>query len=151
MRKLLLLLAVCLALTVAGDSRPVPNFQEIPLEMYWELGDILKGINYREWKHEANVFDCSNQTAYLYDYLTARGYECEIMGGTDSLWNFLKGESHVWLIASRGGKRFWIDPVVKSIVAPSYYDEYFIKVHLGYLKTAKILFAIIGFPREWDY
>ncbi len=149
--KKLLILAFCAVFLVvwAGCTYVVINKEEIPTpEMALELTAILNGISYGRY-YEEGVFDCSNQTAFLYDVLTTKGYKCEIMMATFSIWTI--GSGHAWLIAGKEDKKFWIEAVMKKIVQPDFYDEFPVRICVYSLKFLRVLFAIFGYPHEWDY
>ncbi len=149
--KKLLILAFCVAFLAAcaGCVYTAINKEEIPTpEMVGELTMILDEISYGRY-YEVNVFDCSNQTAFLYDVLTTKGYRCEIMMGAVSIWKI--GGGHAWLIAEKEGKKFWIEPTMRKIVQPDFYDEFPVRICVYSLKFLRVLFIIFGYPYEWDY
>ena len=116
------------------------------VKMKAELQTLLNSVSYSPHSNERSVFDCSNKTAYLYDFLTRRGYNCTIMTGANSA-----NEWHAWLIAEKKGKKFWIESTLKLIVWPGYFQEYTLRFSFRSLKEVKRLAAIIGFGGDWDY
>lgn len=126
---------------------------EIPdIDEYLRLQNILDGISYRGcWEYQLGVFDCSNQTALLHDFLTAKGYECNIVLGINPSLLFYGRGWHVWLIAEKNGKKFWIESVIKKIVSFDDFEHYTVKINLGSLKRAKKLSRLIRLSYNWDY
>ncbi len=125
---------------VAGMERPDASAAA-------ELHKIIREIS-RPWEYELGVFDCSNQAAFLYDYLSLKGYKCEIFIGWRPWWRW-----HSWLIAEKDGKKFWIEVTLKEIVSADYYREYLI-VYRGSLSAIKKLskaFIFFDYSREWEF
>lgn len=130
----------------------IPSADEIA-----ELQKVLDEISYRGcWDYQLEVFDCSNQSAFLYNMLMIEGYKSNIIFGINPSSLSLPEGWHAWLIASKNGKKFWIEPTVKGVVTPDNYRRYAVKIRLGSLKRAKRITRIIFiidwfFPKQWDY
>jgi len=125
---------------ISGNEKP-------DAEATAELNKILEEVSYPR-DYELGVFDCSNQSAFLYDYLALKEYNCKIMIGWKLWWRW-----HSWLIAEKDGKEFWIEPTRKEIVCAHYYEWYFTAYRgslQGIRKIAKI-FNIISPSKEWEY
>lgn len=141
----LFLITACVHLALKPDEKA--NVDESQ-----KLQNILDEISYRGcWEYQLGVFDCSNQTALLYNLLTMDGYKCEIIFGINFSSIFTSSGWHVWLIAEKTGKRFWVESVTKQIVSPDAFKHYIIQIRLGSLKQAKRLSRIIGLSHQWDY
>jgi hypothetical protein len=139
------LVAGCVHLAVKADEKP-------DIDETSKLQNFLDEISYQgHWEYYLGTFDCSNMTALLYDFLTEKGYKCKIIFGINPSSLFVAYGWHVWLIAEKNGKKFWIEPIWKSIVSPDNFKNYTIKICLGSLKRAKRLSRIIGLSHEWDY
>ena len=144
----------CVHLAINPDLSLKP--EEMPTaEEIGELNSLLDTVVYSR-QYEMDVFDCSNMTAFMYDFLTARNYKCVIISGTTSLWRLLfggeLGRGHDWIIAEKNGKKFWVEATSRSIAPSNWYDEYFWQLHFNSLKEAKKFWRGWHLPKgEWDY
>ncbi len=141
----LFLIAACVYSALKPDEKTDIN-------EYQKLQSILDKISYRGcWDYQLGVFDCSNQTAFLYNFLTAEKYKCKIIFGISLSSIFTASGWHVWLIAEKNGKKFWVESTTKQIVFPDAFKYYDVKICLGSLKQAKKLSRLIGLSNQWDY
>ncbi|MBU1092055.1 hypothetical protein KKA27_04310 [Patescibacteria group bacterium] len=112
-----------------------------------ELIKILDKVDYKR-KTKLGFFDCSNQSALLYDLLTQKGYKCKIMVGAKFV---IDDESHAWIVAEKDKKVFFVEPTLKRIANPHYYEKFIIRVQFETLKEVRELFSTFGFSDEWEY
>lgn len=140
----LLLSAGCVHLAARPEEKP--DFGAV-----WELGRLLGGISYRDWKYERQVFDCTNMSAYLYEYLTVRGYDCKIVVGAVYPWGFLTGQCHAWLIVRKDGQKFLVEPVEKRPASPADFRKYLFRFGFDSLEEARKFYRIFGQEGEWAY
>jgi hypothetical protein len=116
-----------------------------------ELNDLLRKIP-RSWEYKYGVFDCSNMSAFLCDYLSQKGYKCEIMVGWRPLWNW-----HAWLVAEKDGWQFWIEPTGPEVVCRHRFKNYIVALSGSleeikqFVKKNKTFSKIFGLLHEWDY
>lgn len=123
-----------------------------------ELNALLQTVSFPQ-ELEMNVFDCSNSTAYMYDFLTAKGYKCTIATGVESLWRLIfggpLGRGHAWLIAEKNGKKFIVESTTRIVADPRDYKEYFWQMRFDSPEEAKNFWKNWGLsegsPGEWDY
>ena len=148
-----LLSAGCSHLAIKPDLSLRP--EEVPDKNETEeLNSLLDTVVYSK-QYELDVFDCSNMTACVYDFLTARNYKCVIILGTNSLWRLIfggeLGRGHAWIIAKKNGKKFWVEATSRSIAPSDWYDEYFWQLHFNSLKELKEFWIRWNLPEgEWD-
>ena len=136
----IMLMAVgCVHLPIIINEEENPDSEAVA-----ELTKLLDGISY-PGEYKFGFFDCSNESALLYDYLSQKGYKCKIMVGWKPLWRW-----HSWLIAEKNGKKFWIESTKKEIVCTHSFAEYLI-VYAGSLEIIKKISIITGSSREWKY
>lgn len=152
MKRLFLTALVCfLFLTIyvhlEKRSEEKPDAEKPDAAAILELQKLLDSISYRSWEFQEDVFDCSNESAFLYDFLTGHDYKCEIVMGFN--WRILPG--HSWVIAKKGGKKFWIESTKKKIVPLASFGTYIIRLHFSSLGKLQDFYNRIGFPHEWDY
>lgn len=154
---ILLLFAGCAHLAINPGFSLKP--EEAPAkEEIEELNALLDAVVYPR-KYEVGVFDCSNMTAYMYDFLTGKNYKCTIVLGTTSLWRLifgdeLVGRDHAWLIVQKNGKKFLVESTSRVIGTPDWYDDYFWQLRFNSLKELKRFWRRKRWhlPRgEWDY
>ncbi|MDP3051910.1 MAG: hypothetical protein Q8N42_00185 [bacterium] len=148
MRKFLLFFLVGLFLSGCAHSPLKPDEKPTP-EMTTSLQELLDNASYGGRTYEMGIFDCSNESALLYDYLTEKGYQCEIVVGIPYYFWRLAGwvcDIHVWLIVKKDGKKFWVDPTFKEVVCEDFYQNegYFVQITLGSLKNAKKISKILS-------
>ncbi len=146
----------CSCLPLVKENELKPSAEEMPdAEMIQELDELLTSISYPK-KYEMDVFDCSNETAYMYDFLTGRGYECDIILGAESIRKLIFGSTigrgHAWIIAKKYSKKFWIEATSKIVSPMSWYDDYFWKLRFHSLEELKQFWKFWNLPDgEWDY
>ena len=134
-----LMIVGCVHLPIIINEEEKPSIHAIA-----ELTLFLEEVS-RSWEYEKYIFDCSNMSAFLYDYLSKKGYKCKIMMGWKPLWRW-----HVWLVAEKDGKNFWIESVYKEIACIHSFGGYLV-LYSGSLKKVKKFFEIINFSHEWKY
>jgi hypothetical protein len=145
-KKIILLIAICaLFWIVSCASLEIKQSERPDIETIIEFEKILREIS-QPWEYEKNVFDCTNQTAYLYDYLTQKGYACKIIVGWKLLWKW-----HAWLIAEKDGKKFLVESVYRISVSPDYFKDCIIRIRFNSLEKAKKVYKLFGSLGEWDY
>ncbi|MDP3051933.1 MAG: hypothetical protein Q8N42_00310 [bacterium] len=135
----MLMIAGCVHLPITREQEEKPSDEAIA-----ELTLLLEAIPH-SWQYQKHVFDCSNMSAFLYDYLSQKGYKCRIMTSWKPLWRW-----HTWLVAEKKGKKFWIESTKKEIVCTHYFEWHFI-AYSGSLEMIKKISKIIGFSDEWKY
>lgn len=146
--------AGCVHLVIKPDLSL--KLEEVPdQKAIEELNLLLDAVVYPR-QYEMNVFDCSNMTACMCDFLTAKNYRCVIVLGTNSLWRLLFGDElgrgHVWIIAEKNGKKFWVESTTRATAASFSYGEYFWQLHFNSLKELKKFWERWHLPKgEWDY
>ncbi len=148
MRKFLLFFLVGLFLPGCVHSPLKPDEKPTP-EMTASLQELLNDVSYGGWIYEMGIFDCSNESAFLYDYLTEKGYQCEIVVGIPYYFWRLAGWArgiHVWLIVKKEGKKFLVEATFKEVVCEDFYQNkgYFIQISFKSLKTAKKISKILS-------
>ncbi len=131
--------------------RPVKDSELPTLKMVRELEMLLEKAPYKETDYEMGIFDCSNEAAMTYDFLTANGYKCVIMIGIMIEWKWFPVSFHSWLIAEKDGKKLWVEPVSKEVLHQKYYKDYIILAHFRSLKLLQKISKIFFFPKEWKY
>ncbi len=129
----------CVHLPIMREQEEKPSNEAIA-----ELIFLLEAISYHR-EYQKYIFDCSNMSAFLYDYLSQKGYKCKIMAGWKPLWRW-----HSWLVAEKNGKKFWIESIRKEIVCTHYFEWYFV-AYSGSLEMIKKISERIGFSYEWKY
>ncbi len=150
------LLFACSYLPLVKKDELKSSPEEIPdAEMTQELNELLAGVSYPR-KYEIDFFDCSNETAYMYDFLTGRRYECEIILGSESIRRLIfggeRGRGHAWIIAKKHGKKFWVESTAKVVYMTLWYDDYFWKLRFYSLDEVKRFWQFWHLPDgEWDY
>ena len=134
-----LMIVGCVHLPIIINEEEKPSIHAIA-----ELTLLLEEVS-RSWEYEKYIFDCSNMSAFLYDYLSKKGYKCKIMMGWKPLWRW-----HVWLVAEKDGKKFWIESIGRKVACTHNFEWYFV-FYSGSLETIKEIFNSIGFSYEWKY
>lgn len=114
-----------------------------------KLSEILNDEIFYPREYERGVFDCSNESALLHDFLEKKGYDCEIVSGLKLEKDDI--DLHAWLIARKDGKIFLIEATTKRIVSCHYYKNYLILLRCRSLKFLKFLSSIIGLNSDWAY
>lgn len=154
---LLFQLSACAHLKIKPDMWFVP--EETPdKRMIEELNGLLNAVSYPK-KYELDVFDCSNMSAYMHDFLTARGYKCAIFLGTTSLRRLIFGKGdfgrgHAWLLAEKHGKKFWVEATARLIAPPDWYEPYCWQLRFNSLEELKEFWKSWHLPEgewAWDY
>jgi len=117
---------------------------------------LIMELNHVSFPHAyiLNFYDCSNMTAFLYVYLTQRGYKCTIITGAKSLSGLFNGDGHAWLVVEKDGKKFVVDSVEKTVVSVAYHNKYKWQVvwrSLKILQSLEPIFNFFGFENEWAY
>jgi len=133
---------LCSCASLKTKKENWPSIEEI-----LELENILNKVDYGR-KYKENVFDCSNQTAFLYDFLTKKGYKCKIMFGS----TLLAGDkNHVWLVVEKNRKIFFVESTLKKIIHPYYLKIYILRIEFDSLEEAKGSILFLGTSNEWKY
>lgn len=134
----------CATLRVSKDQRPSEKEAK-------ELQAILDTISYGK-KFEMDVFDCSNMSAYVFDFLTKKDYKCSIINGYDSRFSiFKRGNWHGWVEARKNGKIFYVETTAKKVVKSEFYDYFHLKFRFDSLEQLRKLTKIFGREKEWEY
>jgi hypothetical protein len=117
-----------------------------------KLMNTLNQISYWPRTYQKNIFDCSNMLALLYDALEQKGYHCEIFMG-QTLTQLLGGKSgHTWLVTHKNGHKFWVDPVVKSILPSRFFWKYIFRERFDSLEELKRKWKEKELDmKEWEY
>jgi len=115
-------------------------FKERPTEK--EINELQSFIDIAPYDN--NVYkpwlnDCSNQSAALFGFLSDKGYKCTLVVG--ARFDMV----HVWLIARKNKKKFFIQAVDKKIGDASDFSSYFLRLHFNSLKTARFFSELIFF------
>lgn len=155
MKRLFLSAVICILFLSGGCAGINLNVKDTEkrAEEKMKLIKILDEISYPR-SFEENVFDCSNQTALLYDFLTQKGYKCTIIAGWTflSFFGFTTDGAHAWLAAEKNGEKFWVSPIGKTVVPFESYQKYWIRLYFYSLKEAKEHSKIMGWGfKEWEY
>jgi hypothetical protein len=124
----------------------------------WELYKILSDVDFSGRKYEKYNFDCTNMSAYLFDYLREKGYECTIIVGFRNFFDIFKTFSdegrHAWIIAEKNGNFFVVESTSLEIKKPddlSCYEEYRIRFYFKSLFFLRFITSLAGKPDEWAY
>jgi hypothetical protein len=123
-----------------------------------ELEDVLSGVNFDGRSYERGFFDCSNMSAYLFDYLQTKGYECAIVVGVRKFFDIFKVFSdeggHSWIIVEKNGCVFFVESTRLGVISPDnliFYSEYIFRFYFKSLRFLKFITTLVGNPREWEY
>ncbi|MCF7835984.1 MAG: hypothetical protein K9M15_02590 [Candidatus Marinimicrobia bacterium] len=133
-------LVCCSSLEIKKENYPSDQERK-------ELEYILKHLDYGR-PYKEGVFDCSNQSALLYDFLSARDYKCKIIVGFEQL---IGGVRHAWVVAEKNGKIFIIEPVYKCLVTTNRYKGYTLQIEFDSLENLRSFCSFFGFENEWKY
>ncbi len=154
-----LTLVVFLFSAVCGCAHLKIKPEETPaFEERVQLNVLLSEVSYPE--HKYDVYDCSNMSAYLYDFLTARGYRCVLYLGALNPGQLIFGDAygdhgHAWLSAEKNGKIFFVESTIKIVMPPDWYDHYSLRLRFDSLDAVKKFWKRTGlslfFKNEWEY
>ena len=132
-------------------NSPVKD-EELPTyKMVTELTELLEDAPYEISDYRIGVFDCSNESALLYDFLTARGYHSTVVIGVWFEWKWFPVILHSWIIVEKKGKKIWVEASRKEVVYQGYFRDYFVLAHFKSLLMLRILTMLFFFPNEWNY
>lgn len=118
------------------------------------LQAILDTISFEEQQEYFLVFDCSNKSAYVFDFLNQMGYECSIIVGCRSPIFFnIDGSSswHAWVEAKKNNKIFYVESTTKKVVDPGCFDQHIWKFRFSSLNILRKLAKLGGLKDEWEY
>lgn len=151
--KRLLLVSLLVILVASGCSHLFFNNSNGPTpEARQELQALLNSVSFEPYANKKSIFDCSNATAVLFDFLSSHGYQSKIMTGMgleiskNSIFVF-----HAWLIVEKNGVKFWIESWNKEIVPPAYFNKYFLRLSFNSIEDAKEWSDFLGIGDEWNY
>ena len=157
MKRFILLMAFLAPVIFCGTiyffplNRTVKD-EELPsLKMVNELTELVAKAPYKMGDYEWGVFDCSNESALIHDFLTAHGYHCTIVIGVRFEWEWFSVVLHAWIIAEKNGKKMWVNASGKDVVYQGYYEDYFVLAHFKSLLKLQILATLFFLPHEWEY
>ncbi len=126
--------------------------RELPtLKMMKELTELLENAPYQISDYSDDVFDCSNESALLHDFLTAHGYNCTIAIGLWFEWRWFPFTFHAWIIVEKEGKKMWVEASEKEVFYQGYFRDYFVLTHFKSLLILRILSILCFLPNEWKY
>jgi len=155
--KRLILPLIIFALVFAGIAyfwrlnSPVKD-EELPTyKMVQKLDALLNRAPYNPDDYKSGIFDCSNESALLYDFLTAHGYNCTAVIGVKFDRKLFSVVFHAWVIAEKEGKKMRVDASMKEVMYQKYFKNYFVLAHFKSLLMLQILATLCFFPNEWNY
>ncbi len=155
--KKIILLFIIFAIIFAGViyfwhlNLPVKNAELPTLKMVNELTELLLNAPYEIDDYKIGVFDCSNESALMHDFLTAHGYNCTIVIGAWFEWRWFPVIFHAWIIVEKDGKKMWIDATLKQVAYQEYFNDYFVLAHFKSLLMLRTFAVLCFFPNEWSY